>query len=938
MRLQYRGRSVKIVVLAGRDSLQRPNSAFPRRSARLMNCRVSHHLRPLLSAFLAAAALLFGSSAHSADLASPPAVVKSFLATHCLDCHSGDAAEGGLDLESLGFDLTRREVFERWTLIHDRVRDGEMPPPDGGVPVRVAPIGWGSADSDSDRVRDPAHDSVDDERAEIRQMLRELAHVLVQRDLQRVTPAGRSKVRRLNRYEYENTLRSVLQAPWLQLADALPEDGLSHLFNKSGERLDTSHVQVMRYFAAADGAIRLAVRAAAHPTQARKFYAREEPTMRGYLHYRFGQTAATRSVVPLLGTTPELDVIRKQQPVTVGDADPERRELEAIGVFSGVYSATTKYDFSRINAPVDGDYRLRFKTYTFFAGPNGASGGDDHGLTGGSRAWWRPDRNVAMPGKRSEPITLYALAASGDSRWLTTFDSKPQPSVFECVVQLRQGEGIRPDAARLVRTRPGWSGNPNATPEGVPGFAMNWLEVEGPLHATWPPPSYQAIFAELPFEIDNAGELKVLSTQPQHDAERLLRSLYQRAIGNRSVSPESAEPFVELFATAMAAGHDFTEAMIAAAAAILCSPEFLFLDFEPGRLSPAALERRLAYFLWNAPPQPEELLDRNADPSAAIPQAVERMLADPRREQFTNAFLDYWLDLRDINANTPDAELYPDYYLDELLTESSVLETRMFFNHLIEHDLPVRNLIASDFVMVNERLAEHYGLPPVEGVRLRRVELPEDSPYGGLLTQASVLRVTANGTTTSPVVRGEWVMERIMGVPISSPPSGIEAVEPEIRGATTIRDQLDKHRAIDSCNACHARFDPAGFALESFDVAGGWREHYRATGGSGERVSGFGKNGHAYKFRLGPPVDCSGTLLSGESFENVRELKQLLVSDERQLARNLLQQLIVYATGAAVGFSDRAEIEAMLDRAAARDYGVRTLIHEVVRSDMFRHK
>ena len=860
------------------------------------------------------------------------------MAANCLDCHSAAAAEGGLDLESLSFDLTRREVFERWTLIHDRIRDGEMPPPDGGVPVRVAPVGWSSTDGDSDRDSGPHGDRVDDEFAETRQMLRELAQGLVQRDLQRVAPAGRSKARRLNRYEYENTLRSVLQAPWLQLANALPEDGLAHRFNKSGEWLDTSHVQILSYFAAADGALRLAINAAAHPTQTRKFYAREEPTMRGYLHYRFGQTAATRSIVPLVGTTPELGVIRKQQPITVGDADPDKRELEAMGVFSGVYSATTKYDFSRINAPIDGDYRLRFKTYTFFAGPNGGNGGDDHGLTGGHRAWWRPDRNVAMPGKRSEPITLYALAAGGDSRWLTTFDSTPEPNVFECVVQLRQGEGIRPDAARLVRTRPGWSGNPNATPEGVPGFAMNWLEVEGPLHPTWPPPSYQAIFAELPFEIDDAGAVKVLSAQPQHDAERLLRSLYERAIGNRIHDQEAVTPFVDLFTTATAAGHDFTEAMTAAAAAILCSPEFLFLDSQPGALSPAALERRLAYFLWNGPPQPEELLDRNAEPSAAISQAVERMLADPRREQFTNAFLDYWLDLRDINANTPDAELYPDYYLDELLTESSLLETRMFFNHLIDHDLPVRNLVAADFVMVNERLAEHYGLPPVEGVRLRRVELPENSPYGGLLTQASVLRVTANGTTTSPVVRGEWVMERIMGVPISSPPSGIEAVEPDLRGATTIREQLDKHRAIDSCNACHARFDPAGFALESFDVAGGWREQYRATGGSGERVSGFGKNGHAYKFRLGPPVDCSGTLLSGESFENVRELKQLLAADERQLARNLLQQLIVYATGAAVGFSERAEIEAMLDRAAGRDYGVRTLIHEVARSDMFRHK
>lgn len=162
-------------------------------------------------------------------------------------------------------------------------------------------------------------------------------------------------------------------------------------------------------------------------------------------------------------------------------------------------------------------------------------------------------------------------------------------------------------------------------------------------------------------------------------------------------------------------------------------------------------------------------------------------------------------------------------------------------------------------------------------------------------------------------------------------------MEPDIRGATTIREQLDKHREAASCNTCHARFDPAGFALESFDVAGGWRERYRATG-EGEAVEGFGKNGHAFQFKLAQTVDCSGTLISGESFNDIRELKQLLSDDERQLARNLLHQLIVYATGAPVSIADRAEVEAMLDRAAESNYGVRTLIHELTQSKIFQHK
>lgn len=859
-----------------------------------------------------------------------PSFVKEFVETHCFDCHGGGAAEGGLALDEVGFDLDRREVFERWVLIHDRIRDGEMPPPENGHPKRIVPIGWSSKASDGVSVGT-------EDLSPAEQMLIALAGRLLEVDRRRVANAGRAKVRRLNRFEYENTLAAVLDAPWLEIAEMLPEDGVDHLYNKVGERLDVSHVQMTRYLTTAEHALRLAVNSAAYPTTTRKFYAREEPSMHNYLHYRFGQMAATRSIVPLVGLTPEPDVIRKKQPFTVGDADPAKRELEAMGVFSGVYSATTKYDFTRIDTPIDGNYRLRFRTYTFRAGPNGADGGDDHGLTGGNRAWWRPDRNVAFRGERSEPITLYALAKSGDSRWLTTFDSHPEPTIFETHVTLRQGEGIRPDAARLVRTRPGWSGNPNATEEGVPGFAMNWLEVEGPLHDSWPPPSYRAIFDDLPFEISADGEVKAISESPLEDAERLITRFYRRANNEGQGSDEAAKPFVEIFTIASSQGYDFTDATIAAMSAVLCSPDFLYLESRPGTLSDRDLRERLAYFLWNGPPDLETTATV-VDDQTALRRLVDQMLDDRRSERFVSAFLDYWLDLRKINANTPDAELYPDYYLDELLTESSLRETRMFFQELIRKNLPVRNLVESDFTFANERLAEHYRLPRFEGVEPRRVELPKDSPRGGLLTQASVLRVTANGTTTSPVIRGAWVTERLMGIEIPPPPSGVAAVEPDTRGATTIREQLDKHRAVESCNACHAKFDPAGFALESFDVAGGWRDRYRAVGDEGEPVEGIGKNGHAFRFKLAQPIDCQGTLMTGESFEDIRDLKQLLLNDERQLARNMVYQFLVYATGAPVSFSDRGEVEKVLDLAEEDEYGLRTLIHQVVLSPLFRKK
>jgi hypothetical protein len=215
---------------------------------------------------------------------------------------------------------------------------------------------------------------------------------------------------------------------------------------------------------------------------------------------------------------------------------------------------------------------------------------------------------------------------------------------------------------------------------------------------------------------------------------------------------------------------------------------------------------------------------------------------------------------------------------------------------------------------------------------MRPVTLPPESVRGGLLTQASVLKVTANGTTTSPVLRGAWIMERILGDPPPPPPPGVPAVEPDTRGATTIRQQLDKHRNNPGCAGCHNKIDPPGFALESFDVLGGWRERYRSTE-SGEPAGGIGKNGHAFTFKHGQPVDPSGP-----GFAGIVDMKNLLAKDQRKIARNIASQLITYSTGAPVSFADRQELERILDAAAPDRYGLRAIIHQIVQSELFRHK
>ncbi len=211
--------------------------------------------------------------------------------------------------------------------------------------------------------------------------------------------------------------------------------------------------------------------------------------------------------------------------------------------------------------------------------------------------------------------------------------------------------------------------------------------------------------------------------------------------------------------------------------------------------------------------------------------------------------------------------------------------------------------------------------------------LPQDSHRGGVLTMASVLKVTANGTYTSPILRGAWVLDRILGTPPPRPPEGVAAVEPDIRGATTIRQQLAKHRQVESCASCHAKIDPPGFALESFDVIGGWRDYYR-TSGNGKAVI---VDGRRMPYLQGPKVDPADEF-AGQKFRDIDEFKQLLLKDKDQLARNLAERLVTYATGAAPQPGDRAEIEAIVGRIRKRDYGLRTLVNELVQSPVFSYK
>jgi hypothetical protein len=887
---------------------------------------------------------------------APFADADVFIQKNCVTCHNSSAPAARLDLSKLTYEPGNPENFAIWVKVHDRVSAGNMPP---------KPLPRPPADS-------------------VTQFVNGLSGALTAYERGVAAERGRAGLRRLNAYEYENAVRDLLDVPWVQIKSKLPQDGEAWRYNKIGTALDVSHVQLSRYMSTAEFALREAMSAklVQPPTSTTRIYAREEPTMRNY-RPREGNTRTDRLSFPVLDSHAQLDVRAGRSP----NSSEQTKEREAVGRVSSIFSDAGGFSWSSYRIPAPGRYRIRVKGYTIWV----SGGGVDHWNYVGFGAekvaylnpatYHRPNSDEVWPGRRNEPIGVYAQS-SGQSRPLAAFDFTPEPSVHEVEVLLSPNEVIQTDPMRLFRTRVNGSEeayvNPLAQKDGMPGVAFQWIEVEGPLADQNAGAGYRAMFGDLPMRRLEKGEaggvnvqipapppspgqaggsgfagggrgrfvrtqdvaVEVASEHPREDAERLIRAFLARAY-RRPVQEAHAKRFAELFDHEFQLGHGFTKSLISTYMAILCSPGFLYVEEAPGRLDNYSLATRLVLFLWNSPPD-AQLRDLAAQGRLTNPMVLraqsDRLLADPRSRRFIDAFTDYWLDLRKIDDSSPSTTLYNDYELDDPLKLAAVEETRLFVEELFQRNLPARTIIDSDFAFVNERLAKHYGIPGVTGAEMRKVALPRESVRGGLMTQASVLKVTANGTTTSPVVRGVWIMERILGFHTAQPAS-VPAIEPDIRGAVTIRQQLDKHRADPSCASCHRNIDPPGFALESFDVMGGWRDRYRAFADSVKPEPGIGLSGQPFAFHYGLPVDSAGTLNDGRSFKDIREFKRLLLNqEERTVARNLVSQLVTYATGAPIGFSDRKQVEEVLDKARGSGYGVRDIVHGIVESDLFRNK
>jgi hypothetical protein len=805
--------------------------------------------------------------------AQVPGEVAAMVKKHCVDCHSGDKPEAGLNLVALKFETAEPRVFATWVRIHDQLASGEMPPADAEQPTT-------------------------DER---RMAVGTLHKTLHATSLAQQKTEGRVALRRINRTQHENTLNDLLGVS-IKLDDVLPDDGSVAGFDNVSEGLDVSSTHLVLYQEAADLALDAAM--ATRPAQKLAFRrtGKEMSEERG----RFNQ---------LMGKFVRLDG-------------------ERLNVYIGL---PNHISLQSPEIPMTGRYRLKVVTQSLNTG----------------------DRPLPLKIRVTETIH------KPEGRTLATFDAPPdRAGVFEREVVLEKGNGIRVNSWELPHentVRDKLNGKPLDGTYTGPGFAFELMELEGPL-GEFPPPSHKQLFGDLPLKPTSVVKaeradtrlpeirenrrddewqrdpLIPVSTDPRADGQRLIRDFLPRAM-RRPVDDAMLAYYVGFFQERLESGYEFHSALRSTYRAILSSPHFFYFREQPGPLDDYAIASRLSYFLWSSLPDDEltALAAKGELRKPAVLRAqVDRMLGDKRSQRFVDSFTGQWLELRKINATTPDGNLYREF--DPFLFWSMPQETKLFFREMLQHDRSVAEFVHSDWTMLNSRLAKHYGIDGVPGGELRRVSLPPNAHRGGVLTHASILKLTANGTTTSPILRGKWVLEKIIGTPPSPPPPNVGAIEPDIRGATTIRQQLEKHKALAECASCHKHIDPPGFALESFDVIGGWREFYRLSDHKLAKGHVPVPNYPEHQVWRGPDVEIGGTTPQGREFKNIDDYKSLLLEDKEQLARNLARQLLVFATGADVQFADREVVQSIAARTRERNYGLRSLVHEVVQSPAFLTK
>ncbi len=826
--------------------------------------------------------------------------LQPFLKTHCYACHGPKTQKNDLRFDTLGRDLSDVVTLRTWQAILDQLNLAEMPPKKKPQP----------------------------EPAEAAAFIETLTSVLQEAYAQHKGNGGRAVLRRLNRIEFRNTLRDLLylEGPvfrnlgMAKLEDTngngratrhstdpirdFPADEEEEGFDNLGERLVMSDFLLKLIIGAAEESLDLATHREARPKVETQRYA-------GHI----------RTKGPNPGLQSHSRAFHK-------DFDVIYQRYREPGASTGGMGRVTSNELARKGVGTAGRYRITIEVSAHNQqhpwGELIKSRQDKPMLVGlhqiNAR---RGGLNEGNP--TSQKLIEWAVPGDGkkrslsfetwlDATWLPwigwengPFDRSLRPST---VVEKYLPEAFQPRPNKNASKEDKQAYEPamaaalfKAGYQG-PQLRVHSLTLE-PQIQTWPPPSHSFLYGK----------------KDRAPIDTLILRFAQRAF-RRPLQPDEVARYVALVEQQREQGLDRVAALQVGYTAILASPRFYYLqESETGeRLDNYELASRLSYFLWSSMPDAElfrlAAAGRLTDPKV-LDQQVERMLKHRNAEAFTRRFTERWLRLDKLGAMPPERGGPFRFYWDRQMEPQMVRQTDAFFAHLLHTNGPIREFIDSDYTFLNERVATLlYHRDDVWGDGFRKVKV-KDARRGGILTQPSVMTATANGVDTSPVVRGVWVLENILGTPPSPPPPDVEPLAPDLRGAKTIREQLEKHRQVASCNNCHRKIDPLGFAMENFDPIGRWRTRYRDTKKT---------------------IDPSSTLSNGQVVKDIVEFKKALLQRENDVARCLTEKLLTYASGRRLEPGDRGEVNRIVQALENKGSGLRDLVRLVASSDVFLTK
>ena len=773
-----------------------------------------------------------------------------FFAKNCMACHNTRTKAGGLDMQALQRPGSLTRSRDSWESVLRKIRTGEMPPPGSPRPspsaVKATAL---SIEAEFDRAdrRDAAN-------------------------------PGRVTARRLNRAEYNNTIRDLLGVN-SHPADDFPQDDSGYGFDNIGDVLSLSSSQMERYVASAEKVARTAI------------YGPEtlQPTLAVH-------EAHSRRIVQTMTVPAHYDASGFTLPnsLHVVHRFPEDAEYLFRLKLEGVRPLGS--DALHLALWIDGK-----QSQTMDFDPTG-------------QAAFNPDRQDFS----ARTVECRQRIPAGD-HWIAAVITRmydglpsayagPHPSTRVIPVpEFKPPPGFPPE--RLAQFKLRFEAR-RKEKVAVNDARVNVLEIGGP-YAQAKGPSDESLR-----KVFTCGHLH--SGHQPGCARKIVSDFGGRAF-RRPLTLREIDRYTSLISMARAQGDSFEEGVCLAMQAMLVSPHFLFrIERDPAMpnvatghpISQYELASRLSYFLWST--MPDDTLRQCADRQtlrqpAVLKAQIRRMLQDPQSSALAENFEGQWLQVRALESFKPDKTRFPDF--DDYLRMSMRRETQMFFENVIREDRSIVDLLVGKYTFLNERLADFYGIPGVEGPAFRRVDLT-GTPRGGVLTQASVLTVTSYPNRTSPVLRGKWILENIL----NAPPPGIPALDVTTVGTeASLRQQLEQHRKNPTCASCHARMDPLGFGLENFDAIGAWRA-------SDGKVA----------------IDSSGSLPDGRTFRGPDGLKTILKTDRAAFAQCLTSKLLTYALGRGLEGYDRATVKEISQHNAAADYRFSDLILEIVTSRPFQ--